>query len=96
MITKQGLELIIIFQVWLGKTTSKVAIQRQIKTRRNHEEEDHLKRRVFQDQSFLGSLCKVVGALGFSCITFFNYAPKSSKSYFVLNILKIGWFHVFN
>ena len=26
MITKQGLELIIIFQVWLGKTISKMAI----------------------------------------------------------------------
>ena len=38
----------------------------------------------------------VVGALGFSCITFFTYALKSSKSYFVLNIFKIGWFHVFN
>ena len=47
MITKQGLELMIIFQVWLGKTTSKVAIQRQIKPRRNHEEEDHLKEKSF-------------------------------------------------
>ena len=48
------------------------------------------KRSVFQDPSFIRSLCKVVGALGFSCITFFTYAPKSSKSYFVLNIFKIG------
>ena len=48
------------------------------------------KRSVFQDPSFIRSLCKVVGALGFSCITFFTYVPKSSKSYFVLNILKIG------
>ena len=40
---------------------------------------------VFQDPSFIRSLCKVVGTLGFSCITFFTYAPKSSKSYFVLN-----------
>ena len=47
MIIKQGLELIIIFQVWLGKTTSKVAVQRQIKPRRNHEEEDHLKEKSF-------------------------------------------------
>ena len=54
------------------------------------------KRRVFQDQSFLRSLGKVVGALGLSCISFFIYAPKSSKSNIVLNILKIGWFHVFN
>ena len=48
------------------------------------------KRSVFQDPSFIRSLCKVVGALGFSCITFFTYAPKLSKSYFVLNIFKIG------
>ena len=48
------------------------------------------KRSVFQDPSFKKSLCKVVGALGFSCITLFTYAPKSSKSYFVLNILKVG------
>ena len=48
------------------------------------------KRRVFQDQNFLRSLCKVVGALGFPCIIFLTYAPKSSKSYFVLNIFKIG------
>ena len=42
------------------------------------------KRSVFQDPSFIRSLCKVVGALGFSCITFFTYAPKSFKSYFIL------------
>ena len=48
------------------------------------------KRSVFQDPSFIRSLCKVVGALEFSCIIFFTYTPKSSKSYFVLNILKIG------
>ena len=54
------------------------------------------KRSVFQDPSFIRSLCKVVGALGFSFIIFFTYAQKSSKSCFVLNFLKIGWFHVFN
>ena len=48
------------------------------------------KRSVFQDPSFITSFCKVVGALGFSCIIFFTYAPKSSNSYFVLNILRIG------
>ena len=48
------------------------------------------KRRVFQDQNFLRSLCKVVGALELSCISFFIYAPKSSKSNIVLNILRIG------
>ena len=41
------------------------------------------KRSVFQDSSFIRSLCKVVSALGFSYITLFTYAPKSSKSYFV-------------
>ena len=50
------------------------------------------KRSVFQDPSFIRSLCKVVDALGFSCITFFTYAPKSFKSYFVLNILKLDDF----
>ena len=54
------------------------------------------KRRIFQDQSFLRSLRKVVGALELSYISFFIYAPKSSKSNIVLNILRIGWFHVFN
>ena len=54
------------------------------------------KRRVFQDQNFIRSLCKVVGALGPLCISFFIYAQKSSKSNIVLNILRIGWFHVFN
>ena len=54
------------------------------------------KKKVFQDQSFLRFLCKVVGALGLSCISLFIYAPKSSKSIIVLNILRIGWFHIFN
>ena len=49
-------------------------------------------RSVFQDPSSIRSLCKVVGALGFSCISFFTYAPKSSKSYFVLNPLKLDDF----
>ena len=50
------------------------------------------KRSVFQDPSFIRSLCKVVGALGFSYITVFTYAPKSSKSYLVLNPLKLDDF----
>ena len=49
------------------------------------------KRSVFQDQSFLRSLCKVADALGLSCISFFIYALKSSKSNIVLNILRIGF-----
>ena len=36
---------------------------------------------VFQDPNFIRSICKVVGALGFLCITFFTYASKSSKRY---------------
>ena len=48
------------------------------------------KRRVFQDQSFIRSLCKVVGALRLSFISFFIYEPKSSNSNIVLNILRIG------
>ena len=54
------------------------------------------KRRVFQDPSFIRSLCKVVGALGLSCISFFIYAPKSSKSNIVLNIFRIWYFIFFN
>ena len=93
MTTKQDLELIIIFQVWLGNTISNVVI-----TKTNQAKEKSWRRRppkkksVFQDPSFIRSLCKVVGALGFSCITFFAYAPKSCKSYFVLNILKLDNF----
>ena len=51
-----------------------------------------LKISVFQDSTFIRSLCKVVITLRFSCITFFIYAAKSSKSYFVLNILKLNDF----
>ena len=47
------------------------------------------KRSVFQDPTFRRFLCKVVGVLGFSCTTLFTYTPKSFKSYFVLNILRI-------
>ena len=36
--------------------------------------------------------CKVVGALRFSCISLFTYAPKSSKSFFILNPLKLDYF----
>ena len=50
------------------------------------------KKSVFQDLSFIRSLCKVVGALEFSCITFFTYASKSSKSFFILNPLKLDDF----
>ena len=92
IIKKQSLELMIIFQVWLGKMISKVAI-----TKTNQVKEKSLRRRkpqkeVFFNTQAIRSLCKAVGVLGFSCITFFTYAPKSSKSYFVLNILKLDDF----
>ena len=35
------------------------------------------KRSVFQDPSFITSFCKVVGALGFSCITVDPPSPRS-------------------
>ena len=50
------------------------------------------KRNVFQDPIFIRSLYKVVGALVFLYIIFFTYAPKSSKSYFILNFLKLDDF----
>ena len=37
------------------------------------------KRSVFQDLNFIGSICKVVGTLGFLCIIFFIYAPNHPK-----------------
>ena len=50
------------------------------------------KRSVFQDPSFIRSICKVVGVLGFSYFIFSIYAPKSFNCYFVLNILKFDDF----
>ena len=67
-----------IFKVAITKIKSN---QREI-----NKKKKTLKRIVFQDLSFIRSLCKIVGTLGFSYITFFTYAPKSTKSYFVLNI----------
>ena len=57
-----------------------------------HKKKKTSKKNIFQDLSFIRSLCKVVVALGFSCITFFIYALKSFKIYFVLNILKLNDF----
>ena len=88
----------IIFQVWLDKTISKVVITKtnQANEKIMKKKKATSKRSVFQDPSFIRSLCKVVGTLGFSYIILFTYVPKSSKSYFILNIFKIGWFRVFN
>ena len=70
MITKQGLDLTVIFQVSLDKKISKVAI---IKTKSSQREinkkKKTSKKSIFQDLSFIGPFCKVVGALGLSCIT---------------------------
>ena len=87
----------IIFQVWLGKKIFKVAITKtKLSQREIHKKKKTSKRSVFQNLSFIKSLSKVVGALGFSYITLLIYVPKSSKSNFVLKFFKIGWFHVFN
>ena len=93
MITKQGLKLMIIFQVWLGKMISKVAITKIKSSQREiNKKKKTSKKSTFQGLSFIGSHCKIVGALGFSCITFSTYALKSSKSYSVLNLLKLDDF----
>ena len=47
MITKQGLELMIIFQVWLGKTIFKVTI-----TKTNQAKEKSLRRRPQREVFF--------------------------------------------
>ena len=83
----------IIFQVWLGKTISKVAITKTKSSQREvNKKKNTSKRSIFQDLSFIGFLCKVVGVLGISCITLLIYVPKSSKSNFVLNPLKLDDF----
>ena len=67
----------IIFQVWLGKTISKVAITKtKLGQREINKKKKTLKRSIFQDLNFIGSLCKVVNVLGLSCITLLIYAPK--------------------
>ena len=72
---------------------SKVVITKIKSSQREiNKEKKTSKRSAFQNLSFIGSLCKVVGALSFSCIALFTYASTSSKSYFVLNILKLDDF----
>ena len=57
--------------MWLGKTIFKVAI-----TKTNQVKEKSLRKKktsrrsVFQDPSFIRSLCKVVGAIGFHALHF--------------------------
>ena len=74
-----------ISKVTIIKTKSS---QREI----NKKKKDLKEKYFFQDLNFIGSLCKVIGILGFSCITFLIYTPKSSKSNFVLNPLKFNDF----
>ena len=63
---------------------SKVAITKTKSSQREiNKKKKTSKGSVFQDLSFIRSLYKVIGALGFSYIIFFTYAPKSSKTYFV-------------
>ena len=72
---------------------SKVAITKTKSGQREiNKNKKTLKISIFQDLNFIGSLCKVVNALGLSCITLLIYAPKSSKSNFVLNPLKLDDF----
>ena len=66
--------------------------QRQNQAKKITKKKKTSKRSVFQDLSFIGSFCKVVGILGFLWITLLIYAPKSSKSNFVLNSLKLDDF----
>ena len=66
--------------------------QRQNQAKKITKKKKTSKKSVFQDLSFIGSFCKVVGILGFLCITLLIYAPKSSKSNFVLNSLKLDDF----
>ena len=59
---------------------SKLAITSSNQAKREIEKEDEdLKEKCFQDLKTLGSLCKVVGALGFMHYIF-TYAPKSFKN----------------
>ena len=79
----------IIFQLSLGKMISRVTITKtKLSQREINKKKKTSKRNVFQDLSSIGSLCKVIGAPSFSCITFFTYAQKPFKNYFVLNLLK--------
>ena len=81
----------IMLQVWLGKKIFKAAIIK-IKSSQRKINKKISKKSVFQDLNFIRSLYKVVDALGLSCITLLIYAPKSSKSNFVLNPLKLDDF----
>ena len=69
-----------------------MAITKTKSSQREINKKKSSKRNVFKDLNFIGYLCKVVSALGFSCITFLIYAPKSSKTNFVLNPLKLDDF----
>ena len=77
----------IMLQVWLGKKIVKAAIIKIKSSQREINKKKISKKSVFQDLNFIGSLCKVVDALGLSCITLLIYAPKSSKSNFFFKIL---------
>ena len=69
MITKQDLELMIIFQVWLQDDFQSDNHKDKSSQGEIMKKKTISKRSVFQNPSFIRSLCKVVGTLGFSCIT---------------------------
>ena len=94
MIIKQGLELMIIFQVWLGKKIFKLAITKTKSSQREINKKKNIsKRSVFQDLNFIGSLCKV-GALGFFMHYNIYLCTKIIQELFCFKYFKIRWFHV--
>ena len=63
MITKQCLELIIIFQMWLDNKIFKVAITTiKLSQKEINKKKKTLKKSVFQDLSFIRFIYNVVGA----------------------------------
>ena len=61
----------------LDKKISKVTITKTKSSQRKiNKKKKTSKRNVFQDLSFIGSLCKFVSALGLSCITLLVNALK--------------------
>ena len=69
-----------------------MAITKTKSSQREIHKKKTSKRSIFQDLSFIRTLCKVVDALGLLCITLLIYAPKSSKINFALNPLKFNNF----
>ena len=80
--------------VWLGKMIFKVTITKINQNKKIIIIRKGRPQRVEPSKLFIRSLCKVVGALDFTCVLFKH--QRSSLCDFVLNFFIIGWFHVFN